>query len=82
MAHLFARFGNFLLGLGAGAGAGGWDWVKNCFWVWGWDWGWVPKIAALIPRTITRKPKSNPESPYKLHVRLQSFDRHQRQRGF
>ena len=35
MVHLFARFGNFLLGLGAGAGAGGWDWVKNCFWVWG-----------------------------------------------
>ena len=35
MAHLFARFGNFLLGLGAGAGAGGLDWVKNCFWVWG-----------------------------------------------
>ena len=31
MVHLFARFGNFLLGLGAG----GWDWVKNCFWVWG-----------------------------------------------
>ena len=35
MVHLFARFGNFLLGLGAGAGTGGWDWVKNCFWVWG-----------------------------------------------
>ena len=35
MAHLFARFGNFLLGLGVGAGAGGFDWVKNCFWVWG-----------------------------------------------
>ena len=29
MAHLFARFGNFLLGLGAGAGTGGWDWVKK-----------------------------------------------------
>ena len=35
MVHLFAWFGNFLLGLGAGAGTGGWDWVKNCFWVWG-----------------------------------------------
>ena len=35
MVHLFARFGNFLLGLGAGAGAGGWHWVKNCFWGWG-----------------------------------------------